>query len=149
MQTIDAAGNVVFWANLDSNGTSDRLVLEVTTKAPGLLVVADTWMPGWTATVDRRAAAILRGNHAQRVIPLPEPGRHEVVLRYEAPGLWRGLAITEMALLGWGAAFLTLIVGKVSFTGVGVRSLSIVTRPFGGQRVGFVSCRHRPDGARP
>jgi hypothetical protein len=27
MQTIDAAGNVVFWANLDSNGTSDRLVL--------------------------------------------------------------------------------------------------------------------------
>src|SRR5262249_1306816 len=27
MQTIDAAGNVVFWANLDSNGTADRLVL--------------------------------------------------------------------------------------------------------------------------
>jgi hypothetical protein len=30
MQTIDAAGNVVFWANLDSNGTSDRLVLSLT-----------------------------------------------------------------------------------------------------------------------
>ena len=30
MQTIDAAGNVVFWANLDSNGTSDRLVLGLT-----------------------------------------------------------------------------------------------------------------------
>src|SRR5436190_13783367 len=27
VQTIDAAGNVVFWANLDSNGTADRLVL--------------------------------------------------------------------------------------------------------------------------
>ena len=27
MQTIDGAGNVVFWANLDSNGTADRLVL--------------------------------------------------------------------------------------------------------------------------
>ena len=30
MQTIDAAGNVVFWTNLDSNGTSDRLVLGLT-----------------------------------------------------------------------------------------------------------------------
>ena len=30
MQTIDASGNVVFWANLDSNGTSDRLVLGLT-----------------------------------------------------------------------------------------------------------------------
>ena len=30
MQTIDAAGNVVFWTNLDSNGTSDRLALGLT-----------------------------------------------------------------------------------------------------------------------
>ena len=30
MQTIDAAGNVVFWANLDSNGISDRVVLGLT-----------------------------------------------------------------------------------------------------------------------
>jgi hypothetical protein len=30
MQSIDAAGNVVFWANLDSNGTADRLVLGLT-----------------------------------------------------------------------------------------------------------------------
>ncbi len=30
MQTIDAEGNVVFWTNLDSNGTSDRLVLGLT-----------------------------------------------------------------------------------------------------------------------
>jgi hypothetical protein len=30
MQTIDAQGNVVFWANLDSNGTADRLVLGLT-----------------------------------------------------------------------------------------------------------------------
>ncbi len=30
MQTIDEAGNVVFWTNLDSNGTSDRLALGLT-----------------------------------------------------------------------------------------------------------------------
>jgi hypothetical protein len=37
MQTIDAAGNVVFWANLDSNGTTDRLVLGL---ADGNLLIA-------------------------------------------------------------------------------------------------------------
>ena len=37
MQTIDEAGNVVFWANLDSNGTSDRLVLGL---ADGNLLIA-------------------------------------------------------------------------------------------------------------
>src|ERR1051325_10980898 len=37
MQTIDAAGKVVFWANLDSNGTSDRLVLGLT---DGSLLIA-------------------------------------------------------------------------------------------------------------
>ena len=37
MQTIDAAGNVVFWTNLDSNGTSDRLVLGLT---DGTLLIA-------------------------------------------------------------------------------------------------------------
>src|SRR5437660_4209910 len=37
MQTIDAAGNVVFWANLDSNGTSDRVVLGL---ADGNLLIA-------------------------------------------------------------------------------------------------------------
>jgi hypothetical protein len=30
MQTIDAAGNVVFWTNLDINGNADRLVLGLT-----------------------------------------------------------------------------------------------------------------------
>jgi hypothetical protein len=87
-------------------------VLEVATEAPGLLVVADTWMPGWTAVVDGRPTAILRGNHAQRVIPLTDPGRHRIVLRYEAPGLARGLSITALALVAWGAAVVALQSGK-------------------------------------
>jgi hypothetical protein len=37
MQTIDAEGNVVFWTNLDSDGTSDRLVLSL---ADGTLLIA-------------------------------------------------------------------------------------------------------------
>ncbi|MGE5754976.1 MAG: REP-associated tyrosine transposase, partial [Planctomycetaceae bacterium] len=90
-------------ASYDATGP-DRVVVRVATEAPGLLVIADTWLPGWTAQVDGRAAPILRGNHAQRVIPLPHPGRHEIVLRYEPPGFWLGLALTGLSALAWPAA---------------------------------------------
>ena len=79
----------------------DRLVLRVTTRASGLLVVADTWMPGWSAEVDGESAPVLRGNHAQRVIPLPKPGQHVIVLRYQTPGFYAGLALTFASLLIW------------------------------------------------
>jgi hypothetical protein len=78
------------WASADP----DRVVIRVTTGAPGLLVVAETWMPGWLAEVDGKPARVLRGNRAQRVVPLPEPGRHEVVLHYRPPGLTLGLSMT-------------------------------------------------------
>ncbi len=87
------------WASTDP----DRGVLRVSTEAPGLLVVADTWMPGWSAEVDGNAQPILRGNRAQRVIPLPRPGRHEVVLTYQPPGLKLGLALTASSALIWSA----------------------------------------------
>src|SRR5262249_59502858 len=48
----------------------DRPILRVTTEAPGLLVIADSWLAGWSARVDGVATPVLRGNHAQRVIPL-------------------------------------------------------------------------------
>jgi hypothetical protein len=91
----------------------DRPVIEVTTEAPGLLVVADTWMPGWTAIVDGRPAPVLRGNHAQRVIPLPDPGPHRAVLRYEAPGLAWGVTVSTLVLVAWGTMVLGLLASRV------------------------------------
>jgi len=85
------------WASSDP----DRIVLRVATENPGLLVVADTWMPGWTATVDGHDAAVERGNHAQRVVALPEAGRHEVVLTYRAPGFRLGWLITMGSVVVW------------------------------------------------
>jgi uncharacterized membrane protein YfhO len=75
----------------------------VFTEAPGLLVMADTWLPGWSAQVDGRPAPIFRGNHAQRVIPLEQSGRHTIILRYSPPGLALGCALTAISALAWGA----------------------------------------------
>jgi uncharacterized membrane protein YfhO len=85
------------WASTDP----DRVVLRVATDAPGLLVVADTWMPGWSAEVDGQVQKIIRGNRAQRVIALTKPGHHEVILTYQAPGLKIGLALSAVSALIW------------------------------------------------
>lgn len=79
----------------------DRPMLEVFTEAPGLLVMADTWLPGWSAQVDGRPAPIFRGNHAQRVIPLEQSGRHTIILRYSPPGLALGGFSTAITGLVW------------------------------------------------
>jgi hypothetical protein len=81
----------------------DRVVVRVATESPGLLVVADTWMPGWSAIVDGQPAPILRGNHAQRVIPLSRPGRHTIIMSYQPPGLTLGLWLTVATGLVWMA----------------------------------------------
>ena len=47
----------------------------------GYLVVADSFVPGWTAAEDGRPVPILRADWAFRAVPL-SPGTHEVVLQY-------------------------------------------------------------------
>jgi Bacterial membrane protein YfhO len=86
------------WVSIDP----DHPVMTVTTHGPGLLVVGDTWMPGWTARVDGKRAPIYRGNLAQRVIPLWQPGRHTIEMDYVPPGLVLGFIVTALSLLTWG-----------------------------------------------
>lgn len=81
--------------------TPDRVQIQVRTEAPGLLVVADTASAGWTATLDGRPAPILTGNRAQRVLVLPGPGQHTVVMTYQPPGLAAGRALTLLATALW------------------------------------------------
>ncbi|MBV8488040.1 MAG: YfhO family protein, partial [Planctomycetaceae bacterium] len=82
--------------------TPNRVALEVETSAPGYLVLADTWYPGWTATVDGWTLPVLRANIAFRAVALPEPGKHRVVFRYYPVGLNAGLALSlaTLVLLG-------------------------------------------------
>lgn len=108
-------------ADVVAGNDPDRFVVHVATEAPGLLVVADTWMPGWSATVDGRRVPILRGNHAQRVVALPEPGTHEVVMTYRPPQLTAGCAISGVAAVTW--------LGLVFLAASGRRAARITTNP--------------------
>jgi uncharacterized membrane protein YfhO len=59
------------------------------------------------ARVDGEDAPVLRANGKHKAVPV-SAGRHEVVLRYEPPGLGLGMALTALALLasaaGWVVA---------------------------------------------
>jgi len=67
----------------------------------GYLVLADTYYPGWTATIDGHPAELLRANVAGRAVRLPANARH-VDFRYEP-------AVYEAALFSSGASLLLLL----------------------------------------
>ena len=50
------------------------------------------------ARVDGVPAPVLRANGKHRAVAIPA-GRHEVVMRYEPPGLWIGIGLTALAAL--------------------------------------------------
>ncbi len=65
----------------------DRLRLEASCDSPAFLVIADTWFPGWSATLDGRPCRIHRVQHMLRGLVLPA-GDHRLRLFYEPEG-WR------------------------------------------------------------
>lgn len=84
-----------------------RLVVEA--EGPGLLVVRDRNMPGWSVEVDGTPAT-LRGTR-WREVELVGAGKHRVVMRYTPPGLREGLA------LAGGAAFALLLLALLARRG--------------------------------
>jgi len=67
--------------------------------ADGLLVLSSSWSPGWSATVDGQPRTVWPAWHALQAVAIPA-GEHEVQLRYEAPGLAKGLAFGALGVLG-------------------------------------------------
>ena len=77
----------------------NALTLDVTTAAPGVLVLSEVWYPGWKAEVDGRPAPVLRANFAFRAVPVPA-GTHRVRLIF-APWSWRvGVMVSLATVLG-------------------------------------------------
>jgi Bacterial membrane protein YfhO len=79
----------------------EEVVVETRVAAPALLVLGDTFYPGWHATVDGVATPILRADHAFRGVRLA-PGRHRVRFRYAPASVRIGTAVTLGALLVLG-----------------------------------------------
>jgi hypothetical protein len=68
---------------------ANRAEIVADTPGPAVLVLADTYYPGWQAIVDGRAAPVLAANCLVRAAPLPEGG-HVVEMRFARRWCWRG-----------------------------------------------------------
>jgi hypothetical protein len=83
----------------------ERVTIDTDAPQRRLLVLSDTWFPGWRATLDGVPAPIARANVAFRAVTVPA-GRHRVVFDYAPASVRMGAAITATALLlivGWTA----------------------------------------------
>ncbi len=75
----------------------EALEVDVESARPGLLVLAEPWFPGWTATVDGNDVPCVPANGWMRGVPLAA-GHSKVVLRYASTYLKPGLALSFATL---------------------------------------------------
>jgi hypothetical protein len=87
----------------------ERVEIRTVSDSPGLLVLADSYYPGWQATIDDESAPVLATNYLFRGVPIPA-GEHTVVMEYQARGWRQGLA---WAALGAGMAMGLLLLGGI------------------------------------
>ena len=76
----------------------ERVVAKVDAETPLFLVLADTFDPGWKATVDGQAAEIRPAYIAFRSVYVP-PGQHTVEFTYEPKGFRSGLLVSVLGLV--------------------------------------------------
>ncbi len=76
----------------------ERVVAEITTNAPGVLVVTDLHYPGWIAEENGKKLDILRADGLFRAVAL-SAGTHRVTFRYRPLSVLVGAAISGAALL--------------------------------------------------
>jgi hypothetical protein len=85
------------------------VVFFVETDAPALLVLSDTFYPGWLAEVDGQPAPLYQTNAAFRGVLVP-PGRHRVEMHFRPRSLIGGLGAAIAG--GWGCLALWWIERK-------------------------------------
>jgi hypothetical protein len=87
-----------------------RLATRVADDAPAFLVLSQSDVPGWRATIDAQPAPIYRANGLVQGIVVP-PGEHEVAVEYRPPSVAYGAAISLAA-----AGVILVALGSLALT---------------------------------
>jgi hypothetical protein len=77
---------------------AQRVIVDINTVVPGVLLLADTWYPGWQAQLDHHSVPICRGDYVMRAVFVPK-GQHRIVFVYKSPVFRYGLAISGITLV--------------------------------------------------
>ena len=76
-----------------------RLNLDIETEGRSFLIVADSFFPGWTASVDGKATPILPAYGCVRGILIETAGKHHVEFWFCPKTLFAGLVSTSLGIL--------------------------------------------------
>jgi hypothetical protein len=85
---------------------SDRMRVAVSARLPAVLLVTESFDPGWRAWVDGLPAPVWRANGIFRGVPVP-PGDHVVEMRYRPPAVAWGAAASVL-----GVAMAGFLIGR-------------------------------------
>jgi hypothetical protein len=96
---------VEFQQSSQFKGTVDEVIyspnhvtIKTRQEGNGILVLNDTYFPGWTVTVDGEERPILQANHFYRAVQL-EPGEHTLEFDYFPEGFKEGLIVSGVTLV--------------------------------------------------
>ncbi len=84
-----------------SRRSANSVVIDAKAACRGMLILADTWYPGWMATIDGHPAAIQQAYLALRGVVL-EQGDHRVEFHYEPASALIGAVMSAVGILGAG-----------------------------------------------
>ncbi|MBX3010619.1 MAG: YfhO family protein [Caldilineaceae bacterium] len=89
---------------------AETVVIQSQSQAEALLVLSDTYYPGWQATVDGVPAPIYATNGLFRGVRVPA-GEHEVRFVYQPASWWWGVRLSGMGVILWliliGSGYIT------------------------------------------
>lgn len=80
-----------------------RVTLDTSLDRKGLLVLLDSYYPGWKADVDGEATEVKNANYVYRAVEVPA-GQHQVTFHYDPDSFRRGLLISSIAAVAWTVA---------------------------------------------
>jgi hypothetical protein len=89
-----------------------RSIVKIAVDQDGWLVMADTWYPGWVATVDGEPVTIYPADYLLRGIPIPK-GNHEVEIVYRPTSFYTGVVLS---LVGWAGVLIIIFIIKIRFS---------------------------------
>ena len=88
-----------------------RVALTAVLDHPGLVVLADTFYPGWRLTIDGAAAPIYRTNHAMRGAAV-KAGTHRLVYTYEPDSVRVGLGLSIAGMIALAGLIVWSVLGS-------------------------------------
>jgi hypothetical protein len=84
-----------------TRSSNSRVVIAATLSDPGMLVLTDSFYPGWKVYVNDKEEQIVRANYFFRGVPL-SAGNHTVEFKYEPFWFSVGLAVSLLTILFLG-----------------------------------------------